>query len=53
MFFTEPLADGPAVVTPSILTTVALAVGVAVTVVLGVAPQPVLDLASNAAGFVR
>ncbi|RKS69218.1 NADH-quinone oxidoreductase subunit N [Motilibacter peucedani] len=53
MFFTEPGADAPVVVVPSILTTIALTLGVAVTLVLGVAPQPVLDLASNAAGFVR
>ncbi|RZS79008.1 NADH dehydrogenase subunit N [Motilibacter rhizosphaerae] len=53
MFFTEPLADGPVVAVPSVLTTVALALGVAVTLVLGVVPQPVLDLASGAAGFVR
>jgi NADH-quinone oxidoreductase subunit N len=35
------------------MTTVAVTLGVAVTVVLGVAPQPVLDLANNAAYFVH
>jgi NADH-quinone oxidoreductase subunit N len=55
MFFQEPRADGPTVVTGSVLTYAALGLGVAVTLVLGVAPQPLLDLAQNAAnlGFVR
>jgi NADH-quinone oxidoreductase subunit N len=55
MFFQEPRADGPVVVTGSVLTYAALGLGVAVTLVLGVAPQPLLDLAQNAAqlGFVR
>jgi NADH-quinone oxidoreductase subunit N len=53
MFFSAPLADGPRVVVPSAMTTVAVTLGVAVTVVLGVAPQPVLDLANNAAYFVH
>ncbi|NHC15318.1 NADH-quinone oxidoreductase subunit NuoN [Motilibacter deserti] len=53
MFFSEPAADGPTVAVPSILTTVALALGVTVTLVLGVIPQPVLDLAGDAAAFVR
>ncbi len=38
---------------PSALTTVAVAAGAAVTVFLGVAPQPVLDLASEAAVLIR
>ncbi|HEY2832293.1 MAG TPA: NADH-quinone oxidoreductase subunit NuoN [Sporichthyaceae bacterium] len=53
MFFSAPLSDGPRVVVPSPMTTVAVGLGVAVTVVLGVAPQPVLDLANNAAYFVH
>jgi NADH-quinone oxidoreductase subunit N len=53
MFFSEPAAQGPTVVVPSVLTTVAVSLGVAVTVVLGVLPQPVLDLADQAAAFVR
>jgi len=53
MFFSAPVSDGPRVVVPSPMTTVAVALGVAVTVVLGVAPQPVLDLANNAAYFVH
>jgi len=53
MFFSEPAAQGPTVVVPSVLTTVAVSIGVAVTVVLGVLPQPVLDLADQAATLVR
>ncbi|MGQ0631309.1 MAG: NADH-quinone oxidoreductase subunit NuoN [Sporichthyaceae bacterium] len=48
MFFSAPAADGPRVVVPSLLTTMAISIGVAVTVVLGVIPQPVLDLADKA-----
>ncbi|MFC5752152.1 NADH-quinone oxidoreductase subunit NuoN [Actinomadura rugatobispora] len=54
MFFSEPEADGPSVILgPATVTAVAL--GVAATVVLGVLPQPVLDLAGDAATqmFVR
>ncbi|MEU5420254.1 NADH-quinone oxidoreductase subunit NuoN [Streptomyces sp. NPDC001407] len=53
MFFSEPKADGPTVAVPSALTSTAIAVGVAVTVVLGVAPQYFLDLAGQAGVFVR
>lgn len=53
MFFSEPKADGPTVAVPSPLTMTAIAVGVAVTVVLGVAPQYFLDLAGQAGVFVR
>ncbi|NJQ02944.1 NADH-quinone oxidoreductase subunit NuoN [Streptomyces zingiberis] len=53
MFFNEPQPGGPSVAVPSALTTTAIAVGVAVTVVLGVAPQYFLDLAGQAGVFVR
>ncbi|SEQ50716.1 NADH-quinone oxidoreductase subunit N [Streptomyces radiopugnans] len=53
MFFSEPKVEGPSVAVPSPLTTTAIAVGVAVTLVLGVAPQYFLDLASQAGVFVR
>ncbi|MGH8870072.1 MAG: NADH-quinone oxidoreductase subunit NuoN [Actinomycetes bacterium] len=53
MFFNEPAPDGPTVVMPSVLTTTAVSLGVAVTVVMGVLPAPVLDLADQAAIFVR
>jgi NADH-quinone oxidoreductase subunit N len=53
MFFQEPAPDGPTVAIPSGLTAGAIALGLAVTVVLGVYPQPVLDLADRAALFIR
>ncbi|MFF3243638.1 NADH-quinone oxidoreductase subunit NuoN [Streptomyces sp. NPDC002870] len=53
MFFSEPKAEGPTVAVPSPLTMTTIAVGVAVTLVLGVAPQYFLDLASQAGVFVR
>ncbi|SEG30234.1 NADH-quinone oxidoreductase subunit N [Thermomonospora echinospora] len=54
MFFSDPEADGPSVVV-SPATATAVALGLTVTVVLGVLPQPVLDLAGTAASqmFVR
>jgi NADH-quinone oxidoreductase subunit N len=48
MFFAAPPENGPTVAIPGWTTTVALTFGVLVTVVLGVFPQPVLDLASKA-----
>jgi NADH-quinone oxidoreductase subunit N len=53
MFFAEPLADGPVVVAPGMATAGALSVSAAVTLVLGVFPQPVLDLANHAVPFLR
>ena len=55
MFFSEPAAEGPVIVRPSVLTYGAIGIGTAVTLVLGVAPQPLLDLANHAAqlGFIR
>jgi NADH-quinone oxidoreductase subunit N len=55
MFFSEPAADGPVIVRPSVLTYGAIGIGTVVTLVLGVAPQPLLDLANHAAqlGFIR
>ncbi|RLU79497.1 NADH-quinone oxidoreductase subunit NuoN [Streptomyces griseocarneus] len=53
MFFNEPQAEGPSVAVPSVFTSAAIAVGVAVTVVLGLAPQYFLDLAGKAGVFVR
>jgi len=53
MFFQEPAEGGPTVAVPGVLTSASLVLGLAVTVVLGVFPQPVLDLASRAALFVR
>jgi NADH-quinone oxidoreductase subunit N len=55
MFFSEPAADGPTVAVPSAGTAAVVALAAAATVVLGVFPQPVLDLADAAASglFVR
>ncbi|CAM5268740.1 NADH-quinone oxidoreductase subunit NuoN [Streptomyces californicus] len=53
LMFYEPKADGPTVAVPSPLTMTTIAVGVAVTLVLGLAPQYFLDLASQAGVFVR
>ncbi|MFF8991876.1 NADH-quinone oxidoreductase subunit NuoN [Streptomyces sp. NPDC014983] len=53
MFFSEPKPEGPTVAVPSPLTMLAIGLGVAVTLVLGVAPQYFLDLANQASVFVR
>jgi NADH-quinone oxidoreductase subunit N len=55
MFFSEPAPDGPDVVRPSAFTSVAVGVGALATVVLGIIPQPLLNLANHAASqlFVR
>jgi NADH-quinone oxidoreductase subunit N len=53
MFFSAPAADGPTVVVPSPLTTLAIALGVAVTLLLGVYPTQVLELAGLSSQFVR
>ncbi len=52
MFFSEPPADGPTVAIPSAFTAGVIALGLAVTVVLGVLPQPILDLVDRAGPFV-
>ncbi len=53
MFFSDPSEDGVGVVSPSVLTTAAIAVGVIVTLVLGVFPAPLLDLTGGSALFIR
>ncbi|HKE52705.1 MAG TPA: NADH-quinone oxidoreductase subunit NuoN [Actinomycetes bacterium] len=53
MFFSDPPLTAPTVAFPSVLTVVAVTVGLAVTVFLGVYPQPVLDLANGIGPFVR
>jgi len=49
MFFTEATEDTPHVVAPGILSKAAIAVCAVATVALGVFPQPLLDLADQAA----
>ena len=53
MYFTEPTGDEEVVVvlTPSIGPTIAITVGVAATVVLGIVPSFLLEIASNASQF--
>ncbi|HMS73977.1 NADH-quinone oxidoreductase subunit NuoN [Gordonia sp. (in: high G+C Gram-positive bacteria)] len=51
MFFTDPPADPPHIVRPSILTTAGIAACTVVTILLGILPQPLLDLAERAAQF--
>ncbi|MBC7560017.1 MAG: NADH-quinone oxidoreductase subunit NuoN [Dermatophilaceae bacterium] len=53
MYFTESGGDSVRVVPPSILTSAAVTIGVAMTLVLGVVPAPLLDLASRSALFLR
>jgi len=51
MYFSEPAEDGPTIALPSPLTMTALWVGVAATIILGIVPQPILDLADRASLF--
>lgn len=44
MFFRDPPSDAPAIVLPSVLTTVTIAVTAVITLLLGIVPQPLLDL---------
>ena len=53
MFFTDPVGDGPTVARTGVLTTVVVALSVVATVVFGVWPAPLLDLAQHAGAFVR
>ena len=53
MFFSDPVGRGPTVVVPSVLTTSVLVVAAGATVILGIVPGPVLDLAQQAGAFVR
>jgi NADH-quinone oxidoreductase subunit N len=52
MYLSEPAEDAPVVVLPGAFTSAALAIGVLATLLLGVAPWAVLELAQNAATFV-
>ena len=53
MYFTEPSGGLVRAISPSIFTTLAVSIGVFVTLVLGVAPSPLLDLAARSALFLR
>jgi NADH-quinone oxidoreductase subunit N len=53
MYLSDPVEDGPTVTVPGAFTSASLALGVVATLVLGVVPGPLLDLAGRAAEFVR
>ncbi|WP_432942622.1 NADH-quinone oxidoreductase subunit NuoN [Kribbella sp. CA-253562] len=53
MFFSDLPDDAPDVVLPGWQTTAAVALGLAATVVLGLVPGPMLDLAARAGEFIR
>src|SRR3954469_13366067 len=52
MYFSPPAADGPTVGVPGLQTTIVLAITATATLVLGILPGSVLDLADQAARFV-
>lgn len=53
MFFSDPAPEGPTVAVPSLWTAVGITVGAAATLLLGIVPGPLLDLAQQASIFVR
>ncbi|MGI8576852.1 MAG: NADH-quinone oxidoreductase subunit NuoN [Nocardioidaceae bacterium] len=53
MFFSDPVGEGPTIAVPSILTSSVITIGAAMTLLLGIVPQPVLDLARQAGDFIR
>ncbi|HEX7354599.1 MAG TPA: NADH-quinone oxidoreductase subunit NuoN [Mycobacteriales bacterium] len=53
MYFVEPADDGTTVALPSAFASAAVGLGLAVTLVLGVVPAAVIDIAHNASTFAR
>lgn len=53
MFFAEPREETASIAVPSAFTTIALAATAAITLILGVVPQPVLQLIADAGIFLR
>jgi NADH-quinone oxidoreductase subunit N len=55
MFFSDPVPEGPQVVVPGLFTGTTVGLGILATIVLGIVPQPLLNLANQAATqlFVR
>lgn len=53
MYFAEPTPDTASVVVPSAFTTIAVAVGATITLIVGIFPQPVLNLVEQAGIFIR
>jgi NADH-quinone oxidoreductase subunit N len=52
MYLSDPAETGPSVIVPGGFTSAAVTLGVVATLALGIAPQPILELATNAARFV-
>jgi NADH-quinone oxidoreductase subunit N len=52
MFFSDPPVDPPTIVRPNLATASVIAITAIVTVLLGVVPQPVIELAIRSAQFV-
>jgi len=53
MFFREPAEDSTSVIIPSIFTQLTIAISAALTILIGVFPQPLLNLINNLALLVR
>ncbi len=53
MFFSEPIGEGPSVTTPSVLTGSVIAVGVTMTLLLGLVPGALIDLLGRVGVFIR
>ena len=53
MFFKDSVDDGTSVVIPSIFTRTTIIASLAITVILGVFPAPVLDYITQTASFLR
>jgi len=53
MWLSEPGESTPSVSIPGALTAAALMIGVVITLAVGVAPQPLIELTTQAASFVR
>jgi NADH-quinone oxidoreductase subunit N len=53
MWLSQPAESTPSVSIPGVLTAAALVIGVVITIAAGVAPQPLIELTTNAASFVR
>jgi NADH-quinone oxidoreductase subunit N len=53
MFFKDALDDGTSIVIPSIYTRITIIASLAITVLLGVLPAPLLDYIAQTASFIR
>lgn len=53
MFFSDPVPDGPSVAVPSLWTVGGITAAAALTLILGIVPGPLLELADQAAVFIR